>query len=232
MALSDALPTGCLKQTRQATPGLAVNVPATGPANDGNRNLSINDAGTPLWEFVKPVASNFVLAAGGNHHSLVECVGWKATEASALAIACRALPLWLPHDTDLRPIRTNLRFSRIQASPNPRHRRLNARGSSSRNVGQDRSSHTNTHTHTVTQTMSDVEDSDVESGSESGSEELSDEEKDGSIVVDKEPTAAGKGSLVFDAGARMEMLLNRLRSQHLDALTSAAYGKTRAVIQR
>ncbi|KAA0156949.1 hypothetical protein FNF28_06577 [Cafeteria roenbergensis] len=58
------------------------------------------------------------------------------------------------------------------------------------------------------------EDSGEDSGEESG-------EEGSQSAAASEPNPR---SLVLDAGARMEMLLHRLRSAHLDALTRVAYG--------
>jgi hypothetical protein len=83
--------------------------------------------------------------------------------------------------------------------------------------------------------MSDAEESDIESGDESGSENESDDEVEGSedqIDGEADSGTEGKGSLVFDAGARMEMFLHRLRSLHLDALTAAAFGEPCITLQR
>jgi hypothetical protein len=62
------------------------------------------------------------------------------------------------------------------------------------------------------------------SGSEEEEEEEESEEEE-EQPKRKEAEPAASPTLVFDAGARMEMLLHRLRSMHMESLTRVAYGE-------
>lgn len=83
--------------------------------------------------------------------------------------------------------------------------------------------------------MSDSEerDSDMSSGEEEEEDSEAESGEEGSENEGSQaaaPSAAAPRSLVLDAGARMEMLLHRLRSAHLDALTRVAYGELRPLL--
>lgn len=76
--------------------------------------------------------------------------------------------------------------------------------------------------------MSDSEERDSDMGSSDAEEDSGEDSGEESGEEGSQSAAASEPnprSLVLDAGARMEMLLHRLRSAHLDALTRVAYGE-------